>query len=262
MTMNPCVHPPALDEAQLLRALDGTTDDATAAHLADCPHCRQALEGLVQEDRRLRRRLAGNPCPPRDTLAAWADGELPAAAAAALDAHTAGCAVCRADLAELAAFRDEALAVAGEMDQAMAALRPDRGATAASHPTAGPLAGLRRVLAVFHAPEAMPAALRSRGTVAAVASSFSADEGRVVVSCVVRPDATSGRFRVNGRAYGLALARVDLRDEAGRSLATANLGDHGTFQVRDLPGGPLWLRFEGPGLVLELDRPLDLGPAA
>lgn len=220
------------------------------------------MDRLSEDDRRLQRRLAGDPCPPRDTLAAWADGELPAAAAAALDAHAAGCAVCRADLAELAAFRVAALAVAGEMDQALAALRPDRAGRAADPPTSGPLAGLRRVLAVFQSPQAMPAALRSRGTVAAVASSFSADEGRVIVSCVVRPDATSGRFRLNGRAHGLALARLDLRDDAGRSLATADLDDHGAFQLRDLPGGPLWLRFEGPGLVLELDRPLNVGPAA
>lgn len=262
MTMTPCLHPPALGEVQLLQALDGAADAATASHLAACPHCRQALARLAEDDRLLRSRLAGDPCPSRDSLAAFADGELPPETAAVVDAHAAECAVCRADLAELAAFRDAALAVAGEMDRAMASLRPVRGAIAAGDPATGPLNGLRRVLAVFQAPQAMPAALRSRGAVAAVASSFSADEGRVIISCVVRPDAIAGRFRLNGRAHGLALARVALRDEAGRSLATADLDDHGAFQMRDLPGGPHWLRFEGPGLVLELDRPVDLGPAA
>jgi anti-sigma factor RsiW len=261
MTQPPCIHPPALDEALLLQALDGAADGPTAAHLADCPHCREALEALAQADRRLRRGLSGDPCPPRDALAAWADGDLPAAAAAAIDTHAAACAVCRADLAELAAFRDAALAVAGEMDQAVAALRPDRGATAARPSTKGPLAGLRRLLAVFQPPQAMPAALRSRGTVSAVASSFSADDGRVIVSCVVRPDAMPGRYRLNGRAHGLALDRVALRDEAGRPLAAASLDDRGAFQLRDLPAGRHWLRFEGSGLVLELDRPVDLRPA-
>ena len=260
-TVTTCAQPPALEEALLLQALDGAADAATAAHLAACPHCRQALKGLAQEDRLLRGQLAGAPCPPRATLAAWSDGELPPAAAAAVDSHAAGCAVCRADLAELAAFRSEALNVAAEMDRALAALQPTRQReTASPSPAAGPLAGLRRLLAAFQPPQSLPAALRSRGGTVAVTSSFSADEGRVIVSCVVRPGTTSGRFRLSGRVHGVALTQVALRDAAGHLAAVADLDAHGAFQLPELPGGPCRLRFEGHGLVLELDRPVELGP--
>ncbi|HQZ71955.1 MAG TPA: hypothetical protein PK826_11595 [Anaerolineae bacterium] len=259
--MTTCIHPPALVEPLLLRALDGDVDAATAAHLATCPHCRQALDQLAQEDRLLRQRLNADPCPPRATLAAWSDGELPDTVAAAVDAHATGCAVCRADLVELAAFRHAALDVAGAMDQALTALQPERrGMSSASGPAHNPLAGLRRVLAAFQAPQALPAALRSRGSTVAMTSSYSADEGRVIVSCVVRPGAMPGRYRLSGRVHGLDLRRIALRDATGLAVAEADLDDHGAFRLPELPGGPLLLRFDGPGLVLDLDRPVNLGP--
>lgn len=257
--MTTCLHPPALDAALLLQALDGEADAATTAHLAGCPHCRRALDHLAAAERRLRRRLAGDPCLPRETLAAWADGDLPAAEAVAVAAHSADCAVCRADLAELNAFRAEALAVAEATDRALAALRPERRRAEQGDAPAGPLSGLRRLLAAFQPAQALPAALRSRGSIAAVASSFSADEGRVLVSCVVRPGSLEGRFRLSGRVHGLDLARVEARDSAGQALAAVDLDVHGAFQLPELRGGPLWLRFAGRGLVLELDQPVDLG---
>lgn len=35
---------------------------------------------------------------------------------------------------------------------------------------------------------------------------------------------------------------------------------HVLLRLPELPGGPLLLRFDGPGLVLDLDRPVNLGP--
>lgn len=200
-------------------------------------------------------------CPSRETLAAWSDGDLPADRAAAVESHTAGCAVCRADLAELAAFQSAALAAAAEMDRALATLRPARRDAPAREATAGPLDGLRRVLAVFQSPQAAPAAGRARGGVIAATSSFSADEGRVIVSCVVRPGAAPGRYRLSGRVHGLGLQQVAARDGAGRLLAEADLDPHGQFKLPELAGGPVWLRFAGGGQVLELDRPVDLAAA-
>lgn len=200
-------------------------------------------------------------CPSRETLAAWSDGDLPADRAAAVEAHTAGCAVCRADLAELAAFQSAALAAAAEMDRALAALRPDRREAPASGEAGGPLAGLRRVLAVFRPPQAAPAAGRARGSGGAATCSYSADDGRVIVSCVVRPGAAPGGYRLSGRVHGLGLQQVAARDGAGRLLAEADLDAHGQFRLPELAGGPVWLRFAGSGQVLELDRPVDLAAA-
>ena len=58
-----------------------------------------------------------------------------------------------------------------------------------------------------------------------------------------------------------AASRTGMPFSAGRPLAAASLDDRGAFQLRDLPAGRHWLRFEGSGLVLELDRPVDLRPA-
>lgn len=247
------------------------------------------------------------PCPSRETLAAWADGELPEAEAATLAAHLPDCAICRVDLAELQAFQAVALDIAAQMDRDLAALRPDRSAQAAARDAAsrlssagargdlggtedavtgeaatgswaGPLSGLRRVLASFQAPQPLPAGLRARGGAGtrgqgagsvigskagsggAQHCSFSADEGRVIISCAIRSDDETGRYRLNGRVHGLSPSAVQLQDEAGGLLARAELDANGAFQLTDLGGGRRLLRFDGPGLVLELDRAIEIGP--
>jgi hypothetical protein len=214
-------------------------------------------------------------------------------------AHLPDCAVCRADLAELRAFQAEALDIAAQMDRDLAALRPDRSAQAAATgdaakrlaregmsrdesaaareattaASAGPLSGLRRVLAAFQPPRPLPATVRARGgggagsaassgarNSAAQHFSFSADDGQIIISCVIRPEDDPHRYRLGGRVHGLKPSAVQLLDEAGAVLSRAALDAHGAFQLSDLGGGRRRLRFDGPGLVLELDRAIEIGP--
>ena len=259
--MNACARPPALDDAKLLSALDGEAETETLAHLSACRSCRQRLDVLAAQDRGLRAALDEVSCPPHATLADWSVAALAAPAAERVAAHVAACAVCRAELDDLAAFEAEALAIQAAMDRDLAAFRRAPEPREAEAPrAAGPLAGLRRVLASVQASGPLPASLRARGKAGPATRSYSADAGRIIVSCVIRSETEPERFRLSGRVHGIAVTRVRLDRPSGARLAEIELDAHGSFQVPDLPAGALCLRFEGPGLVLELDPPLEIGP--
>lgn len=260
-----CHRPPPPADDLLLAYLDGVADEALASHLAECPPCHARLRALRLAERALRGGGGDPSCPPRSALAAYAEAELPPDQTGRIGAHLEGCPVCRADLAELAGFTVQALAIAADLDRARAALRPrvggeGRARAPDSKPLGGslasPLAGLRRVLAAFQPLPPLAAGARERGGAADASRSFSAVAGEVIVTGTLRPQPEREGFRLSGRVHGLRPAWVSLRGAGGHSLARAELDQHGAFSLTDLPPGDAWLRFEGPGMVLELDGPV------
>lgn len=261
--MSACNRPPELADAQLLAVLDGDASAETRAHLADCGACRERLTVLASQERELMAALRDSGCPTPETLVDWSDARLAPAEAEAVAAHVDGCIVCRAELDDLAAFQAEALEIQRRMDRKLAAFHRERNPLQ-HHPAhdGGPLAGLRRVLAAAQAPGPLPVGQRARGEAGPLARSYRTDAGDIIVSCVVRPAAEPERYRLSGRVHGLGVTRLQLEDANGMPLAALALDRHGGFQVPDLPAGALRLRFDGPGLVLELDPPLEIGPVA
>lgn len=94
----PCTCPPSLSGSALIAAADGEADEATLAHLQDCPVCTARVMHLRALQAYLLRRLYRLQCPPTDVLVDYCHGLLDPYAAAAVAHHLAICPHCAAEV--------------------------------------------------------------------------------------------------------------------------------------------------------------------
>jgi hypothetical protein len=99
-----CISPPGPADIDLLAYLDGEPDDPVAAHLAQCPHCRERAQGLARMQGYLTARLYRFDCPPMAELGEYHFGLLSSDQAAAVASHLAFCPHCAAEIAQLEGY--------------------------------------------------------------------------------------------------------------------------------------------------------------
>lgn len=98
----PCSHPPALDDLDLIAAIDEEADEAVMAHLRTCAACAERAREYGELQYLLRARLYRALCPTSEELAAFQQRMLEGGRRAQLAAHLAECPHCSYEL-ELAA---------------------------------------------------------------------------------------------------------------------------------------------------------------
>jgi anti-sigma factor RsiW len=93
-----CTAPPALCSTALIAAADGEADEATMAHLRQCPHCAACVAQIRAVQARLLRRLYRLHCPSSGLLADYCQGLLDPYQRATLTHHLSLCPHCAAEL--------------------------------------------------------------------------------------------------------------------------------------------------------------------
>lgn len=96
-----CTTPPALSGSALIAAADGEADEATLAHLRECPHCATRVSQIRAFQARLTRRLYRLECASSQTLVDYCQGLLDPFQRTALTHHLAVCHHCAAEVALL-----------------------------------------------------------------------------------------------------------------------------------------------------------------
>ncbi|MFQ5343803.1 MAG: hypothetical protein ACE5F6_19845 [Anaerolineae bacterium] len=102
-----CISPPALSNAQLLAYVAGEADSSVAAHIEQCPHCREQAGHLARVQHRLTARLFRVACPPPEDLGEYHLALLPQEQAAAVTRHLAICPRCAQEVAQLEVYLRE-----------------------------------------------------------------------------------------------------------------------------------------------------------
>lgn len=93
-----CSLPPALDDVDLLAAIDDEAGTEVQAHLRACPACAARAREFAELQGMLRRRLFRAFCPTSDELAAFQQGMLEGGRQHDVRQHTAGCPHCRREM--------------------------------------------------------------------------------------------------------------------------------------------------------------------
>jgi anti-sigma factor RsiW len=93
-----CSCPPGLGGDAVIAAADGEADEATLAHLRECPGCAEQVERVRELQRRLRRQLYRLFCPATDVLVDYCHGLLDPYQRAAVVHHLALCPHCAGEL--------------------------------------------------------------------------------------------------------------------------------------------------------------------
>lgn len=96
-----CVAPPGLGGNAVIAAADGEADEASLAHLRECPACAARVEAVRSLQRRLRRQLYRLFCPATDVLVDYCQGLLDPIQCATIVHHLTLCPHCSAELALL-----------------------------------------------------------------------------------------------------------------------------------------------------------------
>src|SRR6185436_20719315 len=69
-----CTCPPALDDLDLIAAIDGEAGEDVLGHLRDCPYCTERAHDFGELQELLRRRLYRILCPSSEDLVAYRHG--------------------------------------------------------------------------------------------------------------------------------------------------------------------------------------------
>lgn len=102
-----CVSPPELSDRELLAYIDGEAGHQVAAHLEQCPHCREKAYRLARLQHRLTTQLYRLTCPSSMELGEYDLGVLPRDQAAAVAHHLAECPHCTREVAQLKDYLTE-----------------------------------------------------------------------------------------------------------------------------------------------------------
>ncbi len=96
-----CVLPPELDNKTLLIFIDDKADHHVAAHLEQCPHCREKAHRLTRLNDYLSAQLYRLTCPPPITLGEYHLGVLLRDQMASIARHLVECPHCSREIAQL-----------------------------------------------------------------------------------------------------------------------------------------------------------------
>ena len=105
--MSQCVSPPALEDWQLLAWLDGEAAPEIAAHLAECPSCRERASALDRLQKDLAARLYRLSCPTPEELGDFHLGLLRGEQADAIRVHLRTCPHCQEEIRQLRTYLSE-----------------------------------------------------------------------------------------------------------------------------------------------------------
>lgn len=119
-----CSRPPALDDLDLMAAVDGEARPDVLAHLSACDSCAARAAALASVQRALRRRLYRAFCPPSDDLVAFHHRQLSESRQAALASHLEECPHCARELQLIVRAAREPPAVAHRRHRLVAQLVP------------------------------------------------------------------------------------------------------------------------------------------
>ena len=99
-----CNSPPELDDGILLSYLDGEADQGVAAHLDQCPHCRQRAQRLGSLEERMRVRMYRSTCPSPLELGEYHLGLLADTEARGIARHLKDCPHCSREVSQLKTY--------------------------------------------------------------------------------------------------------------------------------------------------------------
>ena len=102
-----CITSPALDDIQIISYVEGEADEATVAHIKQCPYCAERVGQVTLLQQRMRARFYRSTCPSSMELGDYHLGLLPDPQKIVMAQHVRGCPHCRRDLAELEEFLSE-----------------------------------------------------------------------------------------------------------------------------------------------------------
>jgi hypothetical protein len=97
-----CIRRPALDDLDLIAAIDGEANDEILAHLAECPHCAERARDLESMQQLLRQRLYRILCPSTTEMLSYQQGWLEQSRQIQLRAHLEECPHCSGEMRLLA----------------------------------------------------------------------------------------------------------------------------------------------------------------
>ena len=213
-----CVFPPELDDGQLLAYLDGEADHQIAAHLAQCPYCREKASHLSRWHSQLTAKLYRVACPSSIELGDYHFGLVSTSQAVTIARHVSECPHCQREVAQLRDYLRGELAPPFEVGPlerikvlvARLVTGPDRAST---------LAGIRG---------------EATGPI-----TWEADGVLIVLD--IQP-AADGRSRILGQVAAddqdyWTGARVELR-QAGELRTTVTVDDLGAFRCEAVSPGP------------------------
>jgi hypothetical protein len=112
-----CIFPPELTDLQLLAYLDDPdSNEGTARHLEQCPHCRERVKALASFQQGLKTRLYRSTCPSPLELGEYHLQMSSAAQRLAIAQHLRECPFCTQEIAELGMFLGEIGSRAGILE--------------------------------------------------------------------------------------------------------------------------------------------------
>jgi len=97
-----CIRRPALDDLDLIAAIDGEAEAEILAHLRECPHCAERARDLEAIQQLLRQRLYRVLCPSTADMLAYQQGWLEESRQMQLRAHLDECPHCSGEMRLLA----------------------------------------------------------------------------------------------------------------------------------------------------------------
>lgn len=99
-----CITSPALDNVEIAMYVDGEADEATIAHIKQCPFCNERAQQWTLLQNRLRKQFYRVNCPTPVELGDYHLGLLPAPQALVVSQHLRECLLCKQEVAVLDDF--------------------------------------------------------------------------------------------------------------------------------------------------------------
>jgi hypothetical protein len=113
-----CISSPALDDTQIIAFVEGEADVAVAAHIKECPYCREKARRWTRMQNRLRQRSYRVTCPTPMVLGEYHLGYLPTPDVLVVSQHLRECILCSREVAALENFLASLAPAPGLMETA------------------------------------------------------------------------------------------------------------------------------------------------
>ena len=240
-----CNSPPELDDAILLAYLDGEADQEVAAHLEQCPHCRQRAQRLGQLQEDMRAKMYRIECPTPLELGEYHLGVLADTESRGIARHLKDCPHCSLEVSQLKTYLGD---LSSDLEFSLAErIKVLVANLVRAGDRADPLG----------APSLAPAFAGLRGEETGPRL-YQAGEAQVAIG--IQADATRGDRKtllalVTGINISELVAHLWLAD---RHVGQVPVDELGNLVVPNLPPGSYELILSGPEVEVHI-RDLDVG---
>ena len=102
-----CITSPALENVEIAMYVDGEADEATVAHIQQCPYCGERARGWTRLQNRLRKQAYRVNCPTPMELGDYHLGYLPDPQELVVARHLQECVLCQREIAYLKEYLEE-----------------------------------------------------------------------------------------------------------------------------------------------------------